>query len=609
MTKTQDFVYEMTTTSSIFGRNNVKVQFSGDGAWTNLDTINLPSLDFNRDLAHDTVMAWRGYVDHEAGHQRHSDMPAIMDFYKRCMHNDKEQLKNLHNAVEDIWEEKRVMRDYPGSRKNLRALSERTAPKELESFKEAKEAGHEMATTVNPVTASLAITSLGRMMINNGADCLEDIKNELPEDIIPHAERWVHEINNCESTEDCITLAKSIWKFLEEENPQESKPEEFDPKSGENMEVGDLPDEATEEEKQAMKELAEKIIKDAKEVLFGKEGSEEEQQELKEAAGIMERQEGDDVAGWRVLSTAEDEIFNRKTTNNSRGAVAGWGENKGNFIDWAGKVDVYESRKQTLQTHVNVMRAKLKRAFMAYQRRDWEYNKEFGKLDGRRLVAAVGGAPNVFKRQKDRDDVDTAVMFMNDLSGSMHGEKASVAAQSSIAFAECLEGSGINYAIAGFCNADPIHGVKPERDQYWHRTEQLNIYQFKDFNDSLRSSRGWVGSIDDFVGNNNSDPDAIYWSYYQLASRPERRKVLVVLSDGNPACRTHRVNHDSLDRATKEAVQFVEKKGIQTVGIGIMDSAVEQFYKENVVVNNLNDLSGAVFMKLSKLLLDGKVKL
>jgi len=605
--QTQDFVFEMTATSSIFGRNNVSVQFSGDGAWTNLDTINLPALDFNRDLTHDTVLAWRGYVDHEAGHQRHSDMPMIMDFYKRCHHNNKAALKDLHNSIEDIWEEKRVMRDYPGSRKNLRGLSERTAPKELESLRKAKEEGKELATQVNPVTASLAITALGRLHINNGADCLNDIVDELPEELIPHAERWVQEIDNCNSTEDTITLAKSIWKWLEEENPEESKPENFDPQGGKDMEVGDLPDEMSEEDKKQLQELAEEILKDAKEILFGKEGHEEERKELEEACGFKEP-EGDDVPGWKILSTAEDEVFSRKSTN-KRGCIAGWGSHEGNFLDWQNKVDIYEQRKGELQSHVNVMRAKIKRGLMAYQRRDWEYNKEHGKLDGRRLVSAVGGAPNVFKRQKDRDDVDTAVLFMNDLSGSMHGDKAEVAAKSSIAFAECLEGSGINYAISGFCNASDIRSVTPGNDEYYHRTEQLNIYKFKDFNDSLRTSRGWVGNIDKFVGCNNSDPDAIYWSYYQLASRPERRKVLVVLSDGQPACHTYRVNGDSLRRATEESVRFVERKGIQTVGIGIKSNAVEQFYKEHIVVNNLNDLSGAVFMKLTKLLLDGKMKI
>jgi len=603
MLKTQDFIYEMVKTSSIFGRDNVRVTFSGNGAYTDGKTINLPTLTFNVEMDHDMVLAWRGYVDHEAGHIRHSDMPLIMDFYKRCVSNKLELLKDLHNCIEDIWEENRVMRDYPGSRKNLRGLDEFVAPKSLEQFKEAKAKGSSMAFSANPVTACSAILAMGRTAIDNGSGVLPEIIKELPEELIPHAERWVEEILKCKNSSDTIDLAKSIWKFLEEHKDDLSSldPEEFDPKSGSGMDVGDLPNEGDEEERRQLKQLVEEILADAKEILFGETGDEEMDAKIDAVKGIRKDKDGEDVEGWRIYSTEKDEVFNRNSTNSRK-------PNRKTWEHWGREVDAYERHKEELSTHVSIMKAKLKRAFMSYQRRDWEYNKENGRLDSRRLVRALGGNKNVFKRQKDREDVNTAVEFMVDLSGSMYGSRAEIATKACVAFAECLEGTGINYSISGFCNKGVLGDAYDDPTPF-HRIEELDIYQFKDFNESLRSSRGWIGNIESFVGCNNSDPDAIYWSYYHLKDRPERRKVLLVLSDGSPACETHRVKYDALDRATKEAVKFVESKGIQTVGIGLQSSAVSSFYNEYVVVEEIDELSGAVFNKLSKLLLDGKVKL
>ena len=121
--KANIFTNELAKTSSVFGRKkSVDVVFDGDGAATNGTTIKLPAIDLNADVTDEQAAIMRGYVDHEAGHVRHTDF----DVLKRNKHK-LEGNKLLHscaNALEDVWLESKVREEYPGSEYNLRATSE-----------------------------------------------------------------------------------------------------------------------------------------------------------------------------------------------------------------------------------------------------------------------------------------------------------------------------------------------------------------------------------------------------------------------------------------------------------------------------------------------------
>ncbi len=63
--KAHEFRHEMQQTAAVFGRqSNVKVTFSGDGAYTDGETVNIPSLPDQATLTDDQVRILRGYVDH-----------------------------------------------------------------------------------------------------------------------------------------------------------------------------------------------------------------------------------------------------------------------------------------------------------------------------------------------------------------------------------------------------------------------------------------------------------------------------------------------------------------------------------------------------------------
>ena len=255
------------------------------------------------------------------------------------------------------------------------------------------------------------------------------------------------------------------------------------------------------------------------------------------------------------------------------------------------------------------MKNKLRTALLSKQRRDWDFGREIGKLDSKRLVSAYGGKPNVFKARVDRDEENTAIQILVDLSGSMCGEKVRLAQECAVAVAECFEGTSLAYQITGFdagWSGGYLWGDAEKTGKPYHRVEANRMYNFKPFETSLRQARPAIGMIQETGMSNNADRDAILWCLNTLKKREEKRKILLVFSDGNPANYTVNVGRDELTRHAKMAVEWGTKQGIECIGIGIMDSTVKQIYPQAVVVQNINDLSMTAFSQFTKLLMKGK---
>ena len=83
--KTGIFQHELANTSAVFGRkHDVKVVFQGDQAATSGEVIILPTLA-DGEVSEDSQAVMRGYVDHESGHVRHSDMDALKGHKTACL--------------------------------------------------------------------------------------------------------------------------------------------------------------------------------------------------------------------------------------------------------------------------------------------------------------------------------------------------------------------------------------------------------------------------------------------------------------------------------------------------------------------------------------------
>ena len=113
-----------------------------------------------------------------------------------------------------------------------------------------------------------------------------------------------------------------------------------------------------------------------------------------------------------------------------------------------------------------------------------------------------------------------------------------------------------------------------------------------------------MGSMTQWRMRNNVDGESVDWARKRLEQRPERKRVLLALSDGYPAYhgRSQREGNQHL----RDAVARCEASNIDCVGIGIMSDAVEQFYPLHTVCHTLKDLPESVIGEMGKLLVSGR---
>jgi cobaltochelatase CobT len=99
---------------------------------------------------------------------------------------------------------------------------------------------------------------------------------------------------------------------------------------------------------------------------------------------------------------------------------------------------------------------------------------------------------------------------------------------------------------------------------------------------------------------NNIDGECIEVAARRLLSRRETGKVMIVLSDGMPACHTD--DSHALNKHLKDTVQAVMKAGVNVVGIGIQSDAVKKFYPKSCVIHSVSELPDRVMKELRHLL-------
>lgn len=188
------------------------------------------------------------------------------------------------------------------------------------------------------------------------------------------------------------------------------------------------------------------------------------------------------------------------------------------------------------------------------------------------------------KRTAETDLLNTAISMQVDWSGSMAGTKARTAAKAAghinEAFSKVLH---IPLEITAFSSrgAIPVVGMIKSFDQ--HVTSDQVANRFYEF---LAHMSG------------NNDSDVVLWAYHRLLARKEKRKILIVLSDGSPADGIGDPYH-SLRMVTD---QIVREKHVDLYGIGIEDDNVTHFYPNNTVVWDIEELEAKLIEVMGKAL-------
>jgi cobaltochelatase CobT len=239
-----------------------------------------------------------------------------------------------------------------------------------------------------------------------------------------------------------------------------------------------------------------------------------------------------------------------------------------------------------------------------------------GELDSSALHTLRLGGKRIFTTETKGENLDVAVSILIDQSGSMGssdhaGSRSAMARLSAIALGQALDAVGISFEVVGFTNRFTFDAgtylPSPNRRDY--RTPFV-FDVFKAFDESFRNTRDRFTSITGCA--DNADGEAVWECALRLAARPNERRVLIVLSDGEPQCSG--IHPERGADYLREVVKRITSAGIEVIGVGIMHEQVKKFYNERtgakwVNVATLPDLPVVVVKALSESLLARRSRL
>ncbi|WP_343671873.1 cobaltochelatase CobT-related protein [Paraburkholderia heleia] len=258
------------------------------------------------------------------------------------------------------------------------------------------------------------------------------------------------------------------------------------------------------------------------------------------------------------------------------------------------------------RAETGALKTQLERVLKADELTHWKREQERGEIDRAALarLAASRGYRTPFRVARHASGRGTVVTLLLDLSGSMAGRKIELARLCAAALADALTQLAFDSEVLGYSSIEaPELRARCERARaagadlraYNRLVERLDLRVFKRFD-----SRDLSGLAAIECGHENPDGEALAWAAARLARRKARRRLLFVLSDGYPS--TSDGDPAVLRSDLLARVQAVKEQGIELVGIGILDDAVEAFYPDAVVVRKLHELPATAFATLSRLL-------
>jgi len=267
---------------------------------------------------------------------------------------------------------------------------------------------------------------------------------------------------------------------------------------------------------------------------------------------------------------------------------------------------------RNLQGAVARLANRLQRKLLAQQNRAWDFDLEEGTLDAARLTRVITDPlhPLSFKHERDADFRDTIVTLLLDNSGSMRGRPIMVAACCADILARTLERCGVKVEILGFTTRAWKGGQA--REAWLAAGKPANPGRLNDLRHIIykpadapwrRAKRSLALMMREGLLKENIDGEALAWAHRRLQARPERRRILMMISDGAPVDdSTLSVNTGSyLELHLRQVIEEIEtRSSVELIAIGIGHD-VTRYYRRAVTITDPSELAGAMTDKLVEL--------
>ncbi len=608
----QKFAETVCEYAEAFDGGKISVSFSGnDGRPVttkngNNYTIKIPRPNNKMTKKDDAII--RAYITREIAH-----LSEGRGFYKKLAENNLKVSESPLAAIAMDIEEARVEREdinrYKGDRKVLSDGDQYILPSETEAYHRVPHEGEEVEPYHKYMAARIAALESKGDWNNAATDAALEMESAAPpvtKEILKKIRDagLIDALKNLNSYEDSYELARTLYELLyaqsADEHEQQQKEqgeggsgdpdgnEEGKPQGdgsnageGEGDEDGraqEVPNESSEgdggtpNQSYAEKSGTKIEFKGQKPQERGGSGANLEYA-TRRHSGVYEPLPWSDFRVWDVHRDRVSHTDMRRTTGQT-GGYYGAGSARRNL----------EQHHKENGVPGKGFGNKIRRFLQIKSQSRYVGGAKKGRLHRKNAyrvgVPTVGNGDwnsRVFREKQTSDILDVAVTVLTDFSGSMSGDKLSNAIDSTMLLNSSIARSlHIPMQILTFTEEDSstfIGIVKGFEDRL--ADEEIN--------DNMIKCAAFMSG--------NSDGDAIMWAYENTRHRKEKRKLLIVLSDGSPAGS----RFGDLEGYTKDVIRTIEREGVvEIIGLGIMHQGVKHMYKDTAIIQSADELEATL---------------
>lgn len=552
-------------------KDGISLRFEPDAetAFTDGGTIVIPTPP--ADASETDLKVLRGLVIHEVGHLARPEAFAIAERHRL---KNGSNIHALMNIVEDRCQERENSKEFVGDRLALdfmQAEMNRRQIKSLAKITPEAVAAMDVERTAKLCAAGIVAieedaaewmprTAAGLPAVEAAMDRLLDGRvSPIIDDL--RREGWGSRVRAASSPSEAWEVAKALHKRLFPDDPEPK-----DHGAPEKSKAHGKGDKAKAEERGKAEDAGstKKSIVPWELILRSDHGQEP-------AAGSP----GESTIDWAGKN--QDGAVEWFTEEEVEIPAAG-----GRAVNQLGRI---EPRYDLVQETRRLLQAKARCA--------WRSEKLEGRLAKRNVTRLImpqvgDGTFNrqVFEKREAGLNLNTVVQLLVDSSGSMSGRKFKCAAEAALGLYEMVQlGLRCPVEVLGFTHYDTPH-----------------YYVYKAFSEMRATPETIVSRMSQARLNGNADGDALLWAFDRIKAQTRGprgsapRRVMVVLSDGNPA----EAAGGDPDSALKAAVKIVRRSGVAEVyGIGIMDANVRRYYSPTApVIHRPEDIGPALLETL-----------
>lgn len=553
----------------------IHIEVGGEEAYTAIGkdgqvVIHLPGLETDADNYIDYL---RGYIDHEVGHVRYTKHDLLSEVFRSSKggRHLPTMTKNIWNIFEDTYVERCMAEDYLGCGRNLRQLQrlvfkKDAEPPSLDNTNQALAVAARICNYILYEHRARAFSELAPYVARH-AEALEEVCPGMVAKLAAVLdEAWA----NNDSTEHNMESAKKVVEVIFEGY---SWPSEFN-------------------ETEQLGNALSPYNKDS----FGSAGSDSgsDSDSDSDSGGTTDI---DSQAIMEVLAAAQskEEETGHPVYNISHKLTIGSNTDinealndaamEGSMVAAPANTDIREGRREHYCRDLPVLMksealrvtarlaSQLQALLQAYvMNRGGAFRR--GRLDSNKLARIAVNNPKVFQQRVEQRAINTEIIILADMSGSMSGRRAKVLSEGLYALAHAIYPiKGVTIAAYGFSGSRFIPilemGERPH-NKFLLSCEDGTICGSMSL--KALSRFGWTS---------------------------DKRRIFIVMSDGDT------FDDDLFKLALKKA----RKAGIEVVGIGVESKAMQDYVDkdEYVYVNRVSDLPSQFFTVLRDKLIRGRI--